>query len=343
MGAGREALGREARLSVARLAAAFGSSHSVMLAATLEDWLTGFRESDRRMPYYDHEGRRCSYDELLARAPADAGKHIAPELITARFHEVQQAMQRMKAEIASAKLDVLVVVGDDQYELFRDEHMPAIALYYGETIRNAAQKPVAAGDWYRRAQMRRLEEEREVRYPCHPRLALHLIGALVEREFDVSALSALSGEHYEGHAYSFVHRWYLKDAPLPIVPVFLNTYNPPNAPLPKRCVKLGAALKEAIAAYPEDLRVGVLASGGLSHFAVDEPMDRAILDASRRKDHAFLAALDPRKLKAGSSEIRNWLVVARAAAELDLTWVSYTPAYRTPALTGTGLCFARWS
>src|SRR5262249_46978203 len=141
--------------NVARLAAAFGSSHSVMLAATLEDWLTGFRTSDLRMPYYDDAGRPCTYQDLLVRAPADAAKRITPELIAARFGEVQEAMQRMKAEIASAKLDVLVIVGDDQYELFRDEHMPAIAIYYGETIRNAPQKPVAEGDWYRRAQNRR--------------------------------------------------------------------------------------------------------------------------------------------------------------------------------------------
>ena len=314
-----------------------------MLAATLEDWLTGFRTSDLRMPYYDDTGRPCSYQDLLARAPADAEKRITPALIAARFREVQEAMQRMTAEIASAKLDVLVIVGDDQYELFRDEHMPAMAVYYGETIRNAPQKPIAEGDWYRRAQNRRLEEGAEAHYPCHRHLALHLIDELIEREFDVSALSGLAAQQHEGHAYSFVHRWYLKGVQLPIVPVFLNTYNAPNPPLPKRCVKLGAALKEAIASYPEDLRVGVLASGGLSHFAVDEAMDRTVIDALRTKDHAFLAALDPRKLKAGSSEIRNWLVVGRAADDLELSWVSYTPAYRTPALTGTGLCFARWS
>ena len=27
---------------------------------------------------------------------------------------------------------------------------------------------------------------------------------------------------------------------------------------------------------------------------------------------------------------------------LDLDWVDYFPGYRTPAGTGTGLCFARW-
>ena len=45
--------------------------------------------------------------------------------------------------------------------------------------------------------------------------------------------------------------------------------------------------------------------------------------------------LDPRRLKAGSSEIRNWIVVAAAANELELSWASYTPAYRSAALTGT--------
>ena len=98
-----------------------------------------------------------------------------------------------------------------------------------------------------------------------------------------------------------------------------------------------------VAGYPGDLRVGLLASGGLSHFVVEEEMDRAVIDALQRKDVEFLARLDPRRLKAGSSEIRNWIVVAAAAVDLDLTWISYTPAYRTPALTGTGLAFARWS
>src|SRR3989442_12924960 len=131
MGARREGVGREAGLSMARLAAAFGSSHSVMLAATLEDWLTGFRESDLRMPYYDDEGRRCSYADVLARAPADAEKHITRELITARFGEVQQAKQRIKGEISSARLDVLVLVGVDQYELLPHGHMPPISQFEG--------------------------------------------------------------------------------------------------------------------------------------------------------------------------------------------------------------------
>ena len=75
---------------------------------------------------------------------------------------------------------------------------------------------------------------------------------------------------------------------------------------------------------------------------VEEDLDRPVIDALHRKDLAFLGSLDPRRLKAGSSEIRNWIAVAAAASDLDLTWLSYTPSYRTPALTGIGLCFASW-
>jgi hypothetical protein len=328
---------------MARLAAAFGSSHSVMLAAELEDWLTGFRESDPRMPYFDAQGRPCTYADVLARAPADAEQRVRPDAIGARFAEAQDAMARVRREIADARLDVLVIVGDDQHELFGDRHMPSIGVYYGETIRNAPRPAAPPADWYRRAQARRLEDGAEAHYPCHRALALHLIEGLIEREFDVSAIAGLDPGEHEGHAYSFVHRWYLEGARLPVVPIFLNTYNPPNPPLPRRCARLGAALKELIGRYPEDLRVGVLASGGLSHFVVDEDLDRGVIGALERKDMDWLARLDPRRLKAGSSEIRNWIVAAGAAADLELAWMAYIPSYRTPALTGIGLGFAKWS
>ncbi|HEY6240545.1 MAG TPA: protocatechuate 3,4-dioxygenase [Burkholderiales bacterium] len=335
---------------MAHVAAAFGSSHSVMLAAELQDWLSGFRQSDLRMKYYDREGRPRSYADVLAGAPPNIAQLIGEEAITGRFNEVQAAMKRLRSEIASVKLDVLVIVGDDQHELFQDRHMPSIGVYYGESIRNASANSAKRfnwpEEWYNRAQMRRFEEQDDVHYPCHRPLALRLIEGLIEREFDVSAVADLGEGQHEGHAYSFVHRWYLKGEGarmLPVVPVFLNTYNPPNPPLPRRCVRLGKALKELIESYPEDLRVGLIASGGLSHFLVEEDLDRAVIEALRIKDLDFLASLDPRRLKAGSSEIRNWLVVAGAATDLDLAWISYTPSYRTPAGTGIGLAFAKWS
>jgi 3-O-methylgallate 3,4-dioxygenase len=190
--------------------------------------------------------------------------------------------------------------------------------------------------------MWRHEPERERDYPVRSDLAEWLIRQLCDRDFDVTAMDGLEPGQSEGHAFQYVHRRLLSGADLPVIPVILNTFDPPNQPTPKRCVALGKALRECIAAWPQELRVGAIASGGLSHFVVDEALDRRVLQALRDRDSGTLAALDPRHLQAGSSEIRNWLVVGEMARALEWDWECYIPGYRSPALTGTGLAFVAW-
>jgi 3-O-methylgallate 3,4-dioxygenase len=138
----------------------------------------------------------------------------------------------------------------------------------------------------------------------------------------------------------------MQDVPqqvVPIVPVCINTYYPPNQPTPRRCYRLGQAIREAVEAYPADIRVGIIGSGGLSHFVVDEALDRGFLDMLRRNDANAIQNLPRQLLNSGSSEIRNWICVAGAVEHLSLEWSHYEPGYRTPAGTGTGLGFAFWS
>jgi 3-O-methylgallate 3,4-dioxygenase len=328
---------------MARLVAAFGSSHSIMLAAEREDWIASFRDSDQLMPLYDRSGARTTYAELLAAAPRDSADRVTESKMAAAYDRTFAAVAELKRQIDATSLDVLIIAGDDQHELFHDTMMPALAIYYGKTIRNAAQQDVPHENWYGRAQMQRLEPERDAHYPVHANLALHFIEGLVARDFDVCAVGGLTAEQHEGHAYSYIHRTYLEGRHLPVVPLLLNTYYPPNQVTPQRCVQFGRHLRELIASYPEDLRVGIIASGGLSHFVVDEELDLGVITALKTKNLDHLARLDPKRLQAGSSEIRGWIVAAAAATDLDLQWLEYIPAYRTPALTGIGMAFARWS
>ena len=314
-----------------------------MLAAERDDWIASFHDSDQRMPLFDKSGARTSYAELLAAAPSDAGDRVTVAKMTATYDRTFAAVAELKRQMDATPMDVLMIAGDDQHELFHDTMMPSLAIYYGKTIRNAARHGVPMENWYGRAQMQRLEPERDAHYPVHAKLALHFIEGLVERDFDVCAVGGLTGEQYEGHAYSYIHRTYLEGRHLPVVPLLLNTYYPPNQVTPQRCVQFGRHLRELIASYPEDLSVGVIASGGLSHFVVDEELDHGVLKALKTKDLDHLARLDPKRLRAGSSEIRGWIVTAAAATDLDLQWLEYIPAYRTPALTGIGMAFARWS
>jgi Catalytic LigB subunit of aromatic ring-opening dioxygenase len=328
---------------MAKLVAAFGSSHSIMLASQREDWQHGFRVADVRNPhYYDKAGNKTDYASLLKVAPTGAEELVSIERMGERFDQVDAAMNTLRDRIAAAKLDVLLVVGDDQNELFSTTNLPAFAIYYGKTIRNAKRVVKPDDTWYTKARMARQELSVDRDYPVDGELAKWLIRALSDRDFDITAMDGLNEGQFEGHAFSFIHKRYLQATALPIIPIIVNTFDPPNQPTPKRCLQLGIALRELITQYPKDIRVGVLASGGLSHFVVDEHLDGGILAALKNKDFAWLAALDPKQLQAGSSEIRNWIVVSEVARSLELEWTHYTPGYRSPALTGTGLAFAAW-
>jgi 3-O-methylgallate 3,4-dioxygenase len=286
----------------------------------------------------------------LAIAPPSLQAELAPEKLAKRHAEAMAALDRLHQTLIAAKLDVVVIVGDDQKEIYHDDHMPSVLVYRGETIANVPNRTRATDpdvawrpDWAKRASARYYEESETRHYPVHAELANHLIAGLVDREFDVASANALPEGEGEGHAFGFVHQRILKGAAIPVVPVFLNTYYPPNQPSPRRCYRLGQAIRDTVEGYAEDLRIGVVASGGLSHFTIDEALDGKVIRALREKDAGALQSLPREQLNSGSSEIRNWICAAGALEHLGLRWVQYAPGYRTPAGTGTGLCFAHWA
>jgi 3-O-methylgallate 3,4-dioxygenase len=127
-----------------------------------------------------------------------------------------------------------------------------------------------------------------------------------------------------------------------VVPVFSTPTTRPTSLRPGAATSSARRFATRSRAYPENLRVGVVASGGLSHFTVDETLDGNVIRALREKDANALQSLPREQLNSGSSEIRNWICAAGALEHLELQWVQYTPGYRTPAGTGTGLCFCYW-
>ncbi|HEX3953835.1 MAG TPA: hypothetical protein VHW90_09710 [Stellaceae bacterium] len=328
---------------MARIVLGMGSSHTPMLNAPPTDWPRFIERDTKRSNLLDFGGRPTTYDAQLARAPAGIADEITPERMAARHAAVEAAMMRLGDYLREARLDALLVVGDDQDELYHPGHMPGILVYYGATIPNV---PLAASfkgpDWARRASARWFEEAAPRDYPVDAALARHLIAELIDREFDIAASDAVPEGQGEGHAIGFVHKRIMQDV-LPVVPICINTYYPPNQPTPRRCYRLGQAIRAAIESYPGNIRVGIIGSGGLSHFVVDEALDREFIEMLRRKDAAAIEAMPREKLNSGSSEIRNWICVAGAVEHLALEWSLYEPGYRTPAGTGTGLGFAFWS
>jgi hypothetical protein len=186
-------------------------------------------------------------------------------------------------------------------------------------------------------------------YPGFPLLGFHALEYLTREGFDVAQLTKYPagaiGSNAAPHAYGFVYRRIMRDKTVPHVPVFVNTFYPPNQPTARRCYEFGRALARAVLSWPEELAVALIASGGLTHFVVDEDFDRKILDALERGDGAALSVFRENMFQSGTSEIKNWIVVAGAMAEagLKMTLLDYVPCYRSEAGTGSAMGFAQWS
>ena len=219
--------------------------------------------------------------------------------------------------------------------------MPAILVYAGETIPNAPlDLPDDAPDFWKRARSMYHEVDGIKEYPVASDLAAHLLDHLIGHDFDPCRATELRFARGEGHAFGFVHKRLMRNKVIPIVPVALNTYFPPNQPRPKRCHALGQAIRGAVESWNGDARIGILGSGGLSHFTIDEDLDRGVLEAFGKHDTEALISIPLEKLRAGNSEIRNWIVAAGAAGGLELQWMDYVPCYRSLAGTGCAMGFA---
>ncbi|MCC6438894.1 MAG: protocatechuate 3,4-dioxygenase, partial [Acidimicrobiales bacterium] len=300
---------------MAQLVAALATSHTPLLVTDADLWPM-MAERDRTNPMlYDNRGAHRTYDELAA----EAGDRHAAVLTAERFGEhhrsLHAALDRLAADLAAAAPDLVVIVGDDQHELFDDTNQPAIAIGWGDTLHTgrSASPPSPLNDQIRVG----YAMDRAHPFPGDPAAATALIGSLLRRGFDVASVaSPASADGCEpdgggyGHAYGFVIRRLFGGRAIPVVPVLLNTFYPPNQPSAARCHDLGRALADAIAELPGTARVAVIASGGLSHFVVDEDLDAIVVDALRRGDGAPLRELPAHLLEAGSSEIRNWITVA---------------------------------
>ncbi len=331
---------------MAKIVLGIGTSHTPMLLAS-DEILTRFIETDRTIKHRDKEGRPVTYGDLLEKADPKLAGMVAPAHLVERQNEARTACQHLRQVLSAPALDALIVLGDDQNESYLEDCRPAFAIYFGDAIRNDNKQHQTYShlpQWYIDNRAAFFEQDRPRDYPVHSALATHLIEALMDADFDLAASKRLRDGEGEGHAMAYVHRHVMDAAtPVPIVPVFLNTYYPPSQPRPRRCYRFGQAIRQAVESFSGAARVGILASGGLSHFLVDEDLDRAILKACADKDATFLQKLPRNKLMAGSSEILNWVAVAGAVEHLDMNWFAYVPGYRTPAGTGTGMSFATWA
>jgi len=321
---------------MAEIVVGIGTSHSPMLSIDHAAF-AGLAARDRANPAIRN------FDGLVREKAGWIGRELTPEIARERHDACQAALVRLAQTLTAARLDTCVVIGDDQNEWFSAASQPALAIYWGDTVDNLPPPVEKMNPAIRTAYWGYYGDGTNRTFPIDAALARSLVERLSsEHEFDVAHVREQPRHSSFGHAWNFIHQRVMGEHVIPVVPVMLNTYYPPNQPTPRRCYQLGRAIRECVEAWPEQRRVGILASGGLSHFVVDQTLDRDVLDMLARKDAAALSKLPANQLESGNSEIRNWIAAAGALEHRDMTLVDYVPCYRSQAGSGIGAAFAVW-
>ncbi len=247
-----------------------------------------------------------------------------------KWQKCQDAIAQLRDKLAELNPDTVVLVGDDQHENFREQGMPPFTVFMGEE----AEASIS---------LRYLDEKLSDNRTCYrvdSSLARWLVDQLMEEGFDPAYSLKTSYEGGLGHAFARVLKFLTPDASRAVVPVLVNTYYPP-APSPRRCVQFGHALRKVIAQFPESRRVLAVASGGLTHTKIVESLDHEFIKAIEDNDLTYMERMAPDDLTGGSSEIRNWSVIAAMAGKAGRV-IEYQPLYRTTNGVGCAMGFAHW-
>ncbi|HTE87119.1 MAG TPA: protocatechuate 3,4-dioxygenase [Dehalococcoidia bacterium] len=330
---------------MAEIVLGLASSHAPQLEMQPENWKV-YGDNARKQAEHWFEGKTYNFPELAELRAADHfERECNPESFQLRFNACQTAIEHLSETLKRVKPDVCILLGDDQHESFHDDNMPSIGIYYGPTVEDAP----ADGQgprFYSDPVVGRHPSERTT-YPAEAGLGEHLIESLIENEFDVARSNKLpEGRHGGaiGHAFYFVYRRLMKGDVIPNVPVMVNTYYPPNTPTAKRSYKFGQALRKALEEWDPNKRVAIIASGGLSHTVIEEDLDHRVIEGLRHNDLEKLTDYPDVRFRAGTSEIKNWIILAGAMAGdgLQMNLVDYVPCYRTEAGNGCAMGFAEW-
>jgi OH-DDVA oxygenase len=336
---------------MAEIVLGVGSSHGPLLATPPHEW--DLRANvDRKNKALAFGAGTFDFEQLYElRKDKHFEKQNTTEVRAERDARCQKQLDVLGDRLRQVNPDALVIVGDDHHEWFLNDIQPAFSIFHGKQVFNRAltkeeeQAKIANGGGYA---MKIYYPQKDEIYPCPTDLATHMVNDLVKQDFDVTSLGEQPADNgvlrQLGHSYGFIYRRVLNSKPVPLIPILVNTYYPPNQPTPKRCFEFGRALARAIRSWPGKERIAAVASGGVSHFVIDEDFDHRLLNAMKTMNYKVLTEEPDIHFRSGTSETKNWLVVAGMMAETNLNMeiLDYVACYRSEAGTGSGMAFAAW-
>lgn len=276
--------------------------------------------------------------------------------------------RRLREELDAFRPDIVLVWGDDQYENYKRDCIPAFCVGIFDSV---VSRPFGGGKAVFKTERNvwDLPADTELPIRCHAAGARGLSKSLLEDGFDIAWSSAL--RHPNGLAHSFNntviyldydHRGFGFD--YPIIPFHINCYGnqliktsasvvgegadeiSPPSPNPARCFDLGRATARYFAASP--WRVALVGSASWSHGSLtqkhgrlypDIAADRARYEQLRAGRFDTWGAYSQAEMEdTGQHEVLNWIALAGAMTELGqrAQVVDYVETY----VFNSAKCFA---
>ncbi|HEY3920085.1 MAG TPA: hypothetical protein VGL83_20010 [Stellaceae bacterium] len=278
---------------------------------------------------------------------------------------------RLRQALDAFKPDIVLVWGDDQYENFKRDCIPAFCVGIYDKV---VSRPYGGGLAVFKTDQNvwGLSKDTELPIKCHSQGARGLTQGLLEGGFDVAYSSAV--RHPGGLAHSFNNTVIYLDYeqkgfgfPYPIIPFHVNCYGSqliktsasvvgegadeisPPSPSPARCFEIGRATARYFAASP--WRVALIGSASWSHGSLtqkhgrlypDLVTDRARYDQLRGNRFGDWGKLTQEEMEdSGQHEVLNWICLAGAMTELGQSAevVDYVETY----VFNSAKCFALFS
>lgn len=257
----------------------------------------------------------------------------------------REAMFVLRKQVERCGADTMLIIHDDHFINFDFRCYPQFALLTGTEAKGSGvihpdEIQRITGATYRKYEgrndfssapegipqhMANWAADKPYVYKTNSKLSATLLKGLIAREFDIAITQDGSMDGELVLTTNFLNPL----ADMSIMLMLTNGYVPP-LPLPRRCYKLGQAIREIIDQVNN--KVVVLATGGMSHYPgtplyghVDEAFDKKILGILESGDGDSLCSIDPDDMVyRGNGELVNWLIAAGMASEYKAKIVEYT-------------------
>lgn len=236
------------------------------------------------------------------------------------FKPLFEGFEYSKKWIEDEKPDVILLVYNDHASAFSLDMIPTFAIGCAEEFEIADEgfgpRPVPQVEG------------------C-PKLAWHIAQSVILDEFDLTIVNKMAVDH--GFTVPLSLMFGQPDAwPCPVIPLAVNVIQFPP-PTGNRCYQLGKAIRRAVDSFPDDMKVVVFGTGGMSHQLqgprtglVNREFDQFYLDNFGPSPENLIAIDHERYLREAGSEgieLVMWLIMRGA---LDDTVIEKHRHYHVP-------------